>query len=87
MISVNKEIDINEINGKDYILLDNIKAMKTTYYFYVSTTDSKDIQILKETVENNEKYIQSIDSEKELMEAYALFYEKHKNDNYEGAAN
>ena len=45
---MNKEIDINEINGKDYILLDNIKAMKTTYYFYVSATDSKDIQVLKE---------------------------------------
>ncbi len=77
---MNREVDINEIDGKDYFLMDEIETIKTTYYFYVGVTDSNDIQVLKKVMEDNEEYYQSLDSEKELLEAFNLFYEKHQND-------
>ena len=75
------EVETTELNGKEYFLIDEIETIKTTYYYYGGIDNPTDIQVLKKVMENNEEYYQSVDTENELIKAYALYYEKHKNDN------
>ena len=81
------EVETTEINGKEYFLVDEIETLSTTYYFYYGIDDENDIQVLKKEIEENEEYYKSVDKENELIQAYALFYEKHKDDNLEGTTN
>ena len=72
---MNQEVEMNvlQVNGKDYFLMDSIIG-KNTYYYFSNIKDANDIMVLKEQGDN---FI-SLDSNSERDYAFSLFYEKHK---------
>lgn len=74
-----KEVEIINIDDKEYALIDTIKSEENTYNYFVNTENAMDFCILKEDVED---YI-SLDNEAEFNKALSLYKEKHKDDNLE----
>lgn len=73
-----EEVEMLEINGKDYFLVDKITNNEQTYYYFANTADTSDIQILKDEDEEN---LKALDTESEFNKALEIYLLKHKNDN------
>ena len=78
-----EEVQTLEINGNDYILVDSITDRDITYHFYSNENNVQDIYILKD--KEGEENLISTETPNEFNKALILYYEKHKNDIFEGA--
>lgn len=67
------ELNILNVNGKDYFLMDTLNG-KNIYYYFSNIKDANDILVLKDQGEN----FVSLDSNMERDYALSLFYEKYK---------
>ena len=74
-----KELEIINIDNKEYALIDTIKSEENTYNYFINTEDTMDFCILKES---DEDYI-SLDNESEFNKALSLYKDKHKDDKLE----
>lgn len=72
---MNQEVEMNVLNidGKDYFLMDCLVG-KNAYYYFSNIKDANDIVVLKEQGDN----FVSLGSQMELDAAFSLFYEKYK---------
>ena len=78
------EVKTIELDNKNYIVLDTIQSSPANIYYYLlETSENNSIQILKNSIENNEKIYISVDDENEFDNALSLFYLKHRDDNIE----
>ena len=78
-----KDVQIIEIDDKEYFLLDSISENNVVFNFFSNVDDSYDIYVLKNGVsDGKDGYI--FVNKSEFLHAMTLFYEKHKNDKYEG---
>lgn len=70
-----QEIELNliNINDKEYFLIDTLVG-KNTYYYFSNIKDANDVIVLKD---NDDNFI-SLDSDMERDYALSLFYEKYK---------
>lgn len=75
------EINVIDIDGNKYFIVDNLTDEKNTYYYFSNIEDNKDIMVLKEKKEDDEDYFVSLDDVNERNSALALFYEKYKDIN------
>ena len=73
-----EEVSVNiiELDGKDYFLLDSLIEEKNTYHFFSNIKNQNDVQILKDKVEDGETFFVSLDTEYEFNHALSLFYDK-----------
>lgn len=67
------EIQILNINGKDYFLLDTL-GDGNTYYYFSNLKDTSDVVVLKDQETN----FASIEDKNELNYAFSLFYDKYR---------
>lgn len=74
-----KEVEVINIDDKEYALIDTIKSEENTYNYFVNTENVMDFCILKEDAED---YI-SLDNESEFNKALSLYKDKHKDDKLE----
>lgn len=70
------DLNIVEIDGKDYFEIESIKGKENLYYYYGNENDPEDFKIFKLKKENNEEYLDDL-SYVEIAEAFKLFNEKH----------
>lgn len=72
---MNQEVELNviNVNNKDYFLMDTLVG-KNTYYYFSNIKDANDIIVLKD---KGDDFI-SLDNDMEIDYAFSLFYEKHK---------
>ena len=70
------DLNIVEIDGKDYFEIESIQGKKDLYYYYGNENDPEDFKIFKLEKENNEEYLADL-SYAEIDEAFKLFNEKH----------
>lgn len=76
-MSNNIEVEEIEIDGKNYIVLDEIVG-KCKYVYLSNTTDDDDFIVRK--ISDDDKYLLSLDNEKELEQALLLYTDKHLKD-------
>ena len=81
-----KDVETIKINDKEYFLVDSIIKGENKYHYFLNENYINDIYILKDKIENGEKYFVSLDTENEFNQALILFYQKHK-DELEEATN
>lgn len=72
------EIDVIDLDGKRYFLVDTLAGEKNFYYYFSNLEDNKDIKLLKVEKEGEEEFFVSIDDAAEIDYAFSLFYEKYK---------
>ena len=72
---MNQDVELNviNINDRDYFLMDTLVG-KSTYYYFSNIKDASDIIVLKD---KGDDFV-SLDSDIETDYALSLFYEKHK---------
>ena len=71
----NITVDVLEIDGKDFILIDKIDK----YYFFSEENNPENVCILKEVVEDEEELLVSLDDDAEVDKDFDLIEEKYKN--------
>ena len=79
-----EDINILNIQGKDCYLVDSIENNGNVYHYFSNLKDENDVYVLKDKMVDGEECFVAV-SQIELLDALNLFYEKHKDDNYEGA--
>ena len=59
-----EEINVNvtDIDGKEYIELDTVEVKGSKYVYLVSTNDDKDFLINKIVLDNGKEYYESLES-------------------------
>ena len=67
-------MNVLEIDGKDFVLIETIDK----YNFFVEETNTENICILKEEIEDGETYYVSLEDEDEIDKAFILYYDKLK---------
>lgn len=73
------EVDVYEIDGKDYLLINTIKAYGETY-LYLSNESTEDDFIIRKVDKTNPEYIIPLDSEEEAKKAALIFVNKQLED-------
>ena len=75
-----EEINVNvtDIDGKEYIELDTIEVKGSKYVYLVSTNDDKDFLINKIVLDNGKEYYESLESNKEFQIVLLNFIKKNK---------
>lgn len=73
------QVDVIEIDGVEYMLLDTLIINNQNYYYFVNMEDSTDMQIFKDKVVDGEECFVSVDSDAEFDKALLLFGEKYAN--------
>lgn len=68
-----------EMNGHEYFLVDSVNSEKDTYHFFCNINNNQEIQVMKDIIENDEKFYVSVDDELEYDKAFSLYYDKIKN--------
>ena len=76
-----EEINVNvtDIDGKEYIELDTIEVNGSKYVYLVSTNDDKDFLINKIVVDNGKEYYEGLESNEEFQIVLLNFIKKNKN--------
>lgn len=75
-----EEIDVNvtDIDGKEYIELDTVEVKGSKYVYLVSTNDDKDFLINKIVLDNGKEYYESLESNEEFQIVLLNFIKKNK---------
>lgn len=75
-----EEINVNvtDIDGKEYIELDTVEVKGSKYVYLVSTNDDKDFLINKIVLDNGKEYYESIESNEEFQIVLLNFIKKNK---------
>jgi len=75
-----EEINVNvtDIDGKEYIELDTVEVKGSKYVYLVSTNDDKDFLINKIVLDNGKEYYESLESNEEFQIALLNFIKKNK---------
>ena len=76
-----EEINVNvtDIDGKEYIELDTVEVKDSKYVYLVSTNDDKDFLINKIVLDNGKEYYESLESNEEFQIVLLNFIKKNKN--------
>ncbi len=76
-----EEINVNvtDIDGKEYIELDTVEVKGSKYVYLVSTNDDKDFLINKIVLDNGKEYYESLESNEEFQIVLLNFIKKNKN--------
>ncbi len=76
-----EEINVNvtDIDGKEYIELDTVEVKGSKYVYLVSTNDDKDFLINKIVVDNGKEYYEGLESNEEFQIVLLNFIKKNKN--------
>ena len=76
-----EEINVNvtDIDGKEYIELDTVEVNGSKYVYLVSTNDDKDFLINKIVVDNGKEYYEGLESNEEFQIVLLNFIKKNKN--------
>ncbi len=76
-----EEINVNvtDIDGKEYIELDTIEVNGSKYVYLVSTNDDKDFLINKIVLDNGKEYYEGLESNEEFQIVLLNFIKKNKN--------
>lgn len=75
-----EEINVNvtDIDGKEYIELDTVEVKGSKYVYLVSTNDDKDFLINKIVLDNGKEYYGSLESNEEFQIVLLNFIKKNK---------
>lgn len=75
-----EEINVNvtDIDGKEYIELDTVEVKGSKYVYLVSTNDDKDFLINKIVLDNGKEYYESLESNEEFQIVLLSFIKKNK---------
>lgn len=75
-----EEINVNvtDIDGKEYIELDTVEVKDSKYVYLVSTNDNKDFLINKIVLDNGKEYYESLESNEEFQIVLLNFIKKNK---------
>ncbi|HBP13524.1 MAG TPA: hypothetical protein DD613_05620 [Firmicutes bacterium] len=75
-----EEINVNvtDIDGKEYIELDTVEVKGSKYVYLVSTNDDKDFLINKIVLDNGKEYYESLESNEEFQIVLLNFIKKNK---------
>lgn len=75
-----EEINVNvtDIDGKEYIELDTVEVKGSKYVYLVSTNDDKDFLINKIVLDNGKEYYESLESDEEFQIVLLNFIKKNK---------
>lgn len=75
-----EEINVNvtDIDGKEYIELDTVEVKGSKYIYLVSTNDDKDFLINKIVLDNGKEYYESLESNEEFQIVLLNFIKKNK---------
>ena len=75
-----EEINVNvtDIDGKEYIELDTVEVKDSKYVYLVSTNDDKDFLINKIVLDNGKEYYESLESNEEFQIVLLNFIKKNK---------
>lgn len=75
-----EEINVNvtDIDGKEYIELDTVEVKGSKYVYLVSTNDDKDFLINKIVLNNGKEYYESLESNEEFQIVLLNFIKKNK---------
>ena len=75
-----EEINVNvtDIDGKEYIELDTVEVKGRKYVYLVSTNDDKDFLINKIVLDNGKEYYESLESNEEFQIVLLNFIKKNK---------
>ena len=73
-------IEVLDIDGKEYYIVEKINNNGNLYYILVNTMDRNDLIIRKYLKENNEEYIVGLDDEKEYYDVMKKYNNGEKNE-------
>ena len=75
-----EEINVNvtDIDGKEYIELDTVEVKGSKYVYLVSTNDDKDFLINNIVLDNGKEYYESLESNEEFQIVLLNFIKKNK---------
>lgn len=75
-----EEINVNvtDIDGKEYIELDTVEVNNNKYIYLVSTNDDKDFLINKIVIDNEKEYYEGLESNEEFQIVLLNFIKKNK---------
>lgn len=75
-----EEINVNvtDIDGKEYIELDTVEVKGSKYVYLVSTNDDKNFLINKIVLDNGKEYYESLESNEEFQIVLLNFIKKNK---------
>lgn len=75
-----EEINVNvtDIDGKEYIELDTVEVKGSKYVYLVSTNDDKDFLINKIVLDNGKEYYECLESNEEFQIVLLNFIKKNK---------
>ena len=75
-----EEINVNvtDIDCKEYIELDTVEVKGSKYVYLVSTNDDKDFLINKIVLDNGKEYYESLESNEEFQIVLLNFIKKNK---------
>lgn len=71
-------VNITDIDGKEYIELDTVEVKGSKYVYLVSTNDDKDFLINKIVLDNGKEYYESLESNEEFQIVLLNFIKKNK---------
>ena len=74
-----REIEIIELDGKTYIVADEITIEGIKYVYLSNEKDNLDFLIQKISIENDIEYLNKLDSAEEFNKALQVFTKKHQN--------
>lgn len=73
-------IEVLDVDGKEYYIVKKINNNGNLYYILVNTMDKNDLIIRKYLKENNEEYIVGLDDEKEYYDVMKKYNDGEKNE-------
>lgn len=74
------EVDTIELEGKEYIIVEEITINGVVYMHLANSSDPEDFCIRKVIVEDNEEIITGLDNREEFDKVLSIFAEKHHKD-------
>ena len=74
------ELNVIDIDGKQYFEIEYIKGKTNTYYYYGNEENPEDFKIFKGVIKDDQEFLEELNYD-EFNEAAKLFNEKHHNSN------
>ena len=72
------ELNVIDIDGKEYFEIEYIKGKTNTYYYYGNEENPEDFKIFKCVIKEDQEFLEELNYD-EFNEAAKLFNEKHHN--------
>ena len=72
-----EDVVIYNINGKEYLLSDQISLKNNTYLYLGNIKNARDILLRKIVIDHGEEYVVRLDSD-EFDEVMAAFHKKYE---------